>query len=42
MGERLQAWTDYSTAPPSQVVLKVQQDASGHAYRVRLDPQAVP
>jgi hypothetical protein len=42
MGERLQAWTDYSTAPPSQVVLKVQQDAFGHAYRVRLDLQAVP
>jgi hypothetical protein len=42
MGERLQAWTDYSTAPPSQVVLKVQQDATGRAYRVKLDLQAVP
>ena len=29
MDERLQAWTDYSTSPPSQVVLKVQQDDSG-------------
>ena len=42
MGERLQAWTDYSTSPPSQVVLKVQQDATGRAYRVKLDLQAVP
>ena len=42
MGERLQAWTDYSTAPPSQVVLKVQQDTTGRAYRVKLDLQAVP
>ena len=42
MGERLQAWTDHSTSPPSQVVLKVQQDAQGAAYRVRLDVQTVP
>jgi hypothetical protein len=42
MGERLQAWTDHSTSPPSQVVLKVQQDADGSAYRVRLDVQTVP
>jgi hypothetical protein len=42
MGERLQAWTDYSTAPPSQVVLKMQQDASGSAYRMMVDLQAVP
>jgi hypothetical protein len=42
MGERLQAWTDYSTWPPSQVVLKVQQDTAGQAYRVKLDLQAVP
>jgi hypothetical protein len=42
MGERLQAWTDHSTSPPSQVVLKVQQDADGYAYRVRLDVQTVP
>jgi hypothetical protein len=42
MGERLQAWTDHSTSPPSQVVLKVQQDADGSAYRVKLDVQTVP
>jgi hypothetical protein len=42
MGERLQAWTDYSTSPPSQVVLKVQQDPLGRAYRVKLDVQTVP
>jgi hypothetical protein len=42
MGERLQAWTDYSTAPPSQVVLKMQQDASGSAYRMMVDLQAIP
>jgi hypothetical protein len=42
LGERLQAWTDYSTAPPFQVVLKVQQDATGSVYRVKLDLQAVP
>jgi hypothetical protein len=42
MGERLQAWTDYSTAPPSQVVLKMQQDATGNAYRMMVDLQAIP
>jgi hypothetical protein len=42
MGERLQAWTDHSTSPPSQVVLRVQQDAEGAAYRVKLDVQTVP
>jgi hypothetical protein len=42
MGERLQAWTDYSTAPPSQVVLKMQQDAVGSAYRMTVDLQAIP
>jgi hypothetical protein len=42
MGERLQAWTDYSTVPPSQVVLKMQQDATGNAYRMTVDLQAVP
>jgi hypothetical protein len=42
MGERLQAWTDHSTSPPSQVVLKVQQDAGGDFYRVQLDLQAAP
>lgn len=42
MGERLQAWTDRTTRPASQVVLKVQQDAAGDAYRVKLDLAAVP
>jgi hypothetical protein len=42
MGERLQAWTDRSTFPASQVVLKLQQDAAGRAYRVKLDLGAVP
>ena len=42
MGERLQTWTDHSTSPPSQVVLKVQQDATGGVYRVLLDLEAVP
>jgi hypothetical protein len=42
MGERLQAWTDRTTTPPSQVVLKVQQDAASRAYRLRLNLEAVP
>jgi hypothetical protein len=42
MGERLQAWTDNSTSPPSQVVLKMQQDATGDAYRIKLDLQTAP
>ena len=42
MGERLQTWTDHSTSPPSQVVLKEQQDATGGVYRVLLDLEAVP
>jgi hypothetical protein len=42
MGERLQAWTDYGSAPPSQVVLKMQQDATSNAYRIKVDLQAVP
>jgi hypothetical protein len=42
MGERLQAWTDRTTFPPSQVVLKVQQDAAGETYRVKLNLEAVP
>jgi hypothetical protein len=42
MGERLQAWTDRSTFPPSQVVLKVQQDVAGDVYRVQLDLEAAP
>ena len=42
MGERLQTWTDRTTTPPSQVVLKVQQEAASRAYRVRLNLEAVP
>ena len=42
MGERLQAWTDRTTFPPSQVVLKLQQDAAGEVYRVKLNLEAVP
>jgi hypothetical protein len=42
MGERLQTWTDHSTSPPSQVVLKVQRDATGNVYRVQLDLEAAP
>jgi hypothetical protein len=42
MGERLQTWTDRTTKPPSQVVLKVQQDAASRAYRVKLNLEAVP
>ena len=42
MGERLQAWTDRTTFPPSQVVLKVQQDAADQTYRVKLNLEAVP
>jgi hypothetical protein len=41
MGERLQTWTDQSTAPPSQVVLKVQQDIDDQGYRLKLDLEAV-
>lgn len=42
MGERLQTWTDHSTLPPSQVVLKVQQDLTSRAYQVQLSLEAVP
>jgi hypothetical protein len=42
MGERLQTWTDRTTTPPNQVVLKVQQDAAGRAYRLRFNLEAVP
>jgi hypothetical protein len=41
MGERLQTWTDQSTAPPFQVVLKVQQDIEDQGYRLMLDLEAV-
>jgi hypothetical protein len=42
MGERLQTWTDQSTAPPSQVVLKLQQDLDRSGYSLKLDLAAVP
>jgi hypothetical protein len=42
MGERLQTWTDRTTRPATQVVLKVQQDATSHAYQVRLNLEPVP
>jgi hypothetical protein len=41
MGERLQTWTDQSTAPPFQVVLKVQHDVDGRGYRLKLDLGAI-
>jgi hypothetical protein len=42
MGERLQAWTDGSTAPPSTVVLKVHQDLIRHDYRLKLALETAP
>jgi hypothetical protein len=42
MGERLQTWTDQSTAPPSQVVLKLQQDLDRSGYALRLSLETVP
>jgi len=41
MGERLQTWTDRSSAPPSQVVLKVEQDLDSHGYLVKLALEAI-
>ena len=42
MGERLQTWTDQSTAPPSQVVLKLQQDLDRRGYALKLSLETVP
>jgi hypothetical protein len=42
LGERLQTWTDQSTAPPSQVVLKVQQDLDRSGYALKLSLETVP
>jgi hypothetical protein len=42
MGERMLIWTDHSTAPPSQVVLKVQRAIVGPDYRVIVDLGAAP
>ncbi len=41
MGERLQAWTDQSVSPPSQVVLKIQQDLDRRGYRLKLDLETI-
>ena len=41
MGERLQTWTDQSSAPPSQVVLKVQQDLDHGGYLLQLALEAI-
>jgi hypothetical protein len=41
MGERLQTWTDQSSAPPSQVVLKVQQDLDHGGYALKLALEAI-
>jgi hypothetical protein len=41
MGERLQAWTDQSTTPPSQVVLKLQQDLDRSGYALQLSLETV-
>jgi hypothetical protein len=41
MGERLQTWTDQSSAPPSQVVLKVQQDIDHGGYLLQLALEAI-
>ena len=42
LGERLQTWTDQSTAPPSQVVLKLQQDLDRSGYALKLSLETVP
>jgi hypothetical protein len=41
MGERLQTWTDQTTSPPLQVVLKIQQDVDRRGYRLKLNLEAV-
>jgi hypothetical protein len=41
MGERLQAWTDQSVSPPSQVVLKMQQDLDRQGYRLQLNLESI-
>lgn len=42
LGERLQTWTDQSTAPPSQVVLKLQQDLDRSGYSLKLSLETAP
>ena len=41
MGERLQAWTDQSVSPPSQMMLKMQQDLDRRGYRLQLNLEAI-
>lgn len=41
MGERLLAWTDQSVSPPSQVVLKMQQDVDRRGYWLKLNVEAI-
>jgi hypothetical protein len=41
LGERLQAWTDQSVSPPSQVVLKMQQDLDRRGYQLTLNLEAI-
>ena len=42
LGERLQTWTDRSTAPPAQVVLKLRQDLDRSGYTLELSLETVP
>lgn len=42
MGERMLIWTDRSTAPPSQVVLKIQRAIGGPDYQVMVDLGTAP
>ena len=41
MGERLQAWTDQSVSPPTQVVLKMQQDIDRRGYQLQLNLESI-
>ena len=41
MGERLQTWTDQTTTPPSQVVLKMQQDLDRQGYQLKLNLESI-
>ena len=41
LGEQLQTWTDRSTAPPSAVTLKVEQDLVSDDYRLRLSLETI-
>ena len=41
MGERQQTWTHRTTSPPSQVVLKMQQDLDRPGYLLKLNLEAV-